>query len=210
MRLAVERRVLEGAIALARRQRDLDDAEAKASLVASREARSWATEEAREADRWREAVEERARELLAWCHSLEEQVELREAALASMKVASGDPAELQKREEALTLEATESAREHERLEMRERWVTRAEDDVAAREARVSKEVGRRVATARLNLEREFTERLELVRTEAEGRTTVLRIKLEEATRRADALQAALEAAQGESTTSRAEVLLLHQ
>ena len=38
LRLAAERRELEGAIALARRQRDLDDAEAKASLVASREA----------------------------------------------------------------------------------------------------------------------------------------------------------------------------
>ena len=40
LRLAAERRELEGAIALARRQRNLDDAEAKASLVASREARS--------------------------------------------------------------------------------------------------------------------------------------------------------------------------
>ena len=38
LRLAAERRELEGAIALARRQRDLDDAEDKASLVASREA----------------------------------------------------------------------------------------------------------------------------------------------------------------------------
>ena len=65
LRLAAERRELEGAIVLARRQRDLDDAEAKASLVASREARSWATEEAREADRRRKAAEERARELLA-------------------------------------------------------------------------------------------------------------------------------------------------
>ena len=72
------------------------------------------------------------------------------------------------------------------------------------------EVRRRVATARSNLEREFKERLELVRTEAEGRTTVLRTKLEEATWRADALWAALEAAQGESTTSHAEVLLLRQ
>ena len=51
LRLAAKRRELEGAIALARRQRDLDDAEAKASLVASREARSWAAEEAREVDR---------------------------------------------------------------------------------------------------------------------------------------------------------------
>ena len=65
LRLAAERRELEGAIALAHRQRDLDDAEAKASLVPSREARSWAIEEAREADRRRKAVEERARELLA-------------------------------------------------------------------------------------------------------------------------------------------------
>ena len=73
-------------------------------------------------------------------------------------------------------------------------MTRAEDDVAAREARVAEEVGRRVATARLNLERELKERLELVRTEAEGRTNALRAKLEEATRQADALRVALEAA----------------
>ena len=53
LRLAAERRELEGAIDLACHQRDLDDAEAKASLVASREARSWAAEEAREADRRR-------------------------------------------------------------------------------------------------------------------------------------------------------------
>ena len=63
------------------------------------------------------------RELLAWFHSLEEQVELREAALASMKVASGDLAELQKCEEALTLEAAERTREYERLETTERLVT---------------------------------------------------------------------------------------
>ena len=91
--------------------------------MASHEARSWAAEEAREADRRRKTAEERAQEFLAWCHSLEEQVELHEAALASMKVASGDPAELQKREEALTLEAAEHTHEYERLEMRERLVT---------------------------------------------------------------------------------------
>ena len=55
LRLAAERHELEGAIALARHQHDLDDAEAKASLVASREARSRAAEEAREADRRRTA-----------------------------------------------------------------------------------------------------------------------------------------------------------
>ena len=52
-------------------------------------------------------------------------MELREAALALMKVASGDSAELQKREEALTLEAAERTREYERLETRERLVTRS-------------------------------------------------------------------------------------
>lgn len=57
LRLAAERRELEGAIALARHQRDLDDEEAKASLVPSWEARSWAAEEAREADRrWRSGL----------------------------------------------------------------------------------------------------------------------------------------------------------
>ena len=53
------------------------------------------------------------------------------------------------------MEAAERAREYERLETRERLVTQAEDDVAAREARVLEVVGRQVATARLNLEREF-------------------------------------------------------
>ena len=111
-----------------------------------------------------------------------------------MKVASGDPAELQKREEALTLEAAKRTREYERLETRKRLVTQAEDDVAAREARVLEEVGRRVAMARLNLEHEFEEKLGLIRAEAEGRTAGLRAKLEEATRRADAFRAALEVA----------------
>ena len=155
LRLVAERRELEAAAALAHRRRDLDDEEAKASLAASREARAQAVDEAREADRQREATEERAQELLARCRSLEEQVELREAALASMKVVSVDPVELQKREEALMLEAPERAREYERLEMRERLVMRVEDDVVAWEARVLEEVGRRVATARLHLEREF-------------------------------------------------------
>ena len=208
LRLVAERRELEAAVTLTRCQRDLDNEEAKASLAASRVARSRAVEEAREADQRQEATEERARELLARCRSLEEQVELREAALASMKVASSDPMELQKREEALTLEAAERAREYERLETRERLVTQAEDDVTAREARVLEEVGRQVAMARLDLEREFEERLGLIRAEAEGRTAALRAKLEEATRRADALWNALEVAQGESTTSQAEVLLL--
>ena len=191
LRLAEERRKLEAAVALARHQRDLDNKEAEALLAASREAHSRAIEEAREADRRHEASEEWAQELLALCHSLEQQVELRETALASMKVASVDQAELLRREEALTLEAAERARDLERLETREHLAMQAEDDVAAREARVLEEVERWVATARLNLEREFEERLGLIRVEAEGRTAALRAKLEEVTWRADASRAAL-------------------
>ena len=141
---------------------------------------------------------------------MEQQVELREAALASMKGGSVDRAELQKREEALTLETTERTLDLERLETRERLVAQAEDDVAAREARASEEVDRRVAAARSNLEREFGERLELTKVEAEGRTTTLKAKLDEVTRRADTAGAALGVAQAELASSRAEVLLLHQ
>ena len=50
LRLAAGRCELDAAVVLARRQRDLDDEEAKASLEASRVARSQATEEARRAD----------------------------------------------------------------------------------------------------------------------------------------------------------------
>ena len=135
-------------------------------------------------------------------------MELRETALASMKVASVDQAELLRREEALTLEAAERARDLEHLETRERLVTQAEDNVAVREARVLVEVERGVATTRLNLEREFEERLGLIWVEAEGRTAALRAKLAEVTQRADASQAALGVAQEELTSSRAEMLLL--
>ena len=62
----------------------------------------------------------------------------------------------------------------------------------------------------MNLERELEERLGLIRVEAEGRTAALRAKLEEAMRRADASRAALDVAQEELTTSRAEALLLRQ
>ena len=63
-------------------------------------------------------------------------MELRQAALESLKGASVDQAELLKREEALTLEAAERNLDLERLEKRERQVAQAEDDVGAREARV--------------------------------------------------------------------------
>ena len=60
LRLAEERRKLKVDVALAHHQRDLDNAKAEASLAASREACSQAVEEALEADRRREAMEERA------------------------------------------------------------------------------------------------------------------------------------------------------
>ena len=90
LRLAEEKRKLKVVVALARHQRDLENAKAEASLAASREACSQAVEEAREADRRRKDAEERAWELQAWSNSLEEQVELRQAALVSLKGASVD------------------------------------------------------------------------------------------------------------------------
>ena len=61
-------------------------------------------------------------------------MELRQAALVSLKGASVDQVELQRHEEALALEAAERTLDLERLETRERLVTQAEDDVAARES----------------------------------------------------------------------------
>ena len=81
-------------------QRDLDNAKAEASLKASREACSRALEEAREADRRREAAEKRAWELQAWSASLERQVEVRRAALASLRGMPAEEEEVRKHEEA--------------------------------------------------------------------------------------------------------------
>ena len=160
LRLAEERHKLKVAVALARHQRDLDNVKAEVSLAASREACSQAVEEAREADRRCKDAEERAWELQAWSNSLDQQVELRQAALVSRKGASIDHVELLKREEALTLEAAERNLDLERLETRERLVTQAEDDVDAHEARVQEEVDRHVAEARSDLERQYEARLE--------------------------------------------------
>ena len=74
-RLVEERCKLKVAINLGRYQRDLENAKAEASLKIAHEARSRALEEALEADRRREAAEERAWELQAWSASLEQQVE---------------------------------------------------------------------------------------------------------------------------------------
>ena len=60
------------AINLGHHQRELDNAKAEASLVASREACSRALEEAREADRRREAAEKRVWDLQAWSAILDQ------------------------------------------------------------------------------------------------------------------------------------------
>ena len=135
LRLIEERRKLKVAINLARHQRELDNAKAEASLVSSREAFSQALEEAREVDYHREIAEKRAWELQAWSASLEQQVELRQAALASLKGTPVKEEELRKSEEALTLEAAERSLELERLESRERQVAQAEDAVGACKAK---------------------------------------------------------------------------
>ena len=56
LRLVEEQRKLKVAINLGRYQRDLENAKAEASLKVSHEARSRALDEAREADRRREAA----------------------------------------------------------------------------------------------------------------------------------------------------------
>ena len=162
---------------LGRYQHDLDNAKAEASLKVSREACSRALEEAREADHRREAAEKRAWELQACSASLERQVDARKAALASMRGAPSKEKEILKREEALTLEATERNLDLEQLETRERQVTQAEDDVGVREARIQEEIYRRVSEARAGLEHEYEERLELIIAEAVGRTAALRTRL---------------------------------
>ena len=107
---------------------------------------------AREAGRRREAAEERAWELQAWSASLEQQVEARRAALASLRGTPAEDEEVRKRGETLALEAVERNLELERLETRECQVAQAEDAVGAREAGVEEEVNRRVAEVRSDLE----------------------------------------------------------
>ena len=84
-------------------------------------------------------------------------MELRQAALASLKGTPVEKEELRRREEALTLEAAERNLDLEWLETRERQVTQAEDEVGAREARIQEEVDLRVAEVRAGLVREYGE-----------------------------------------------------
>ena len=169
LRLAEERRKLKVAINLGRYQRDLENAKAEASLKVSHEARSRALGEARGANRRREAAEKRVWELQAWSASLEQQVEARRAALASLRGTPVEEEEVRKREEALALEAMERSRELEQLETRERQVAQAEDAVGAREAGVEEEVNHRVAEVRADLEGRYDLKLKLAGVEDDGR-----------------------------------------
>ena len=67
-----------------------------------------------------------------------------------------------------------------------------------------------MAEARLGLEREYEERLELIKAEAAGRTAALRTRLTEATQRAEASATALSTTQAELASSQAELLLLQR
>ena len=97
-------------------------------------------------------------------------MELRQAALASLKGLPIKEEELRRREEALTLEVAKRNLDLERLETRERQVTQPEDDVGAHEARVQEEVDRRVAEARADLVSRYDLKLKLVEAEVVGRT----------------------------------------
>ena len=113
-------RQLKVAINLGRLQHERANAKAEASIATSCEPSARVLEEAREADHHREVAEKRRQELQALNASLEQQVEARRAALASMKGAPSDEGKVLSREEALVLEATERSLVLERLEMRER------------------------------------------------------------------------------------------
>nr|XP_020169716.1 tol-Pal system protein TolA-like [Aegilops tauschii subsp. strangulata] len=167
-------------------------------------------EEAREADRRREATEKGAWELQAWSASLEQQVEARRATLASLRGTPAKEEEIRKREEALVLEAVERSLELERLEMRERQVAQAEDVVGVREAMVQEEVDRRVAEARADLEGRYDLKLEFMEAAAAGRTAALKSRLIEAERREEAAAAALVSAQAKLASAHAELLPLQQ
>nr|XP_020176698.1 uncharacterized protein LOC109762277 [Aegilops tauschii subsp. strangulata] len=169
---------------------ELADVDARLKAEGLRLAEERRKLKAREADRRREAAEKCAWELQAWSASLEQQVEARRSALASMRGAPAEEEEIQKLEEAMALEAVERSLELERLEMRERQVIQAEDTVDAREDRAQEEVDRRVAETRANLEGRYDLRLKLAVTEDASRAAALGPKLAEVERREEAMAAA--------------------
>nr|XP_020178607.1 dynein regulatory complex protein 1 homolog [Aegilops tauschii subsp. strangulata] len=209
LRLADERHQLKVAINLGRLQHERARAKAGASLVTSREASARALEEAREPDRCRQAAEERERELRAFNATLEQQVEACRAVLASMRGAPSKEKEIHKHEEAL-MEASERSLELERLEARERHVVMAEDAITVRQAKIQEEADRRVAKAREDLANEYDLKLKFLEAEAEGRTTALRSRLDEAEQCERTDVAAQTSAQADLASTRADLLSLQQ
>nr|XP_020201005.1 tol-Pal system protein TolA-like [Aegilops tauschii subsp. strangulata] len=201
---------LKVAINLGCLQRERASAKAEASLATSREANARALEEAREADYRHDVAEKRKQRLLALNATLEQQVEVRRATLASMKRAPSKDDEILRRVEALMLEATERSLELERLETRERQVAQEEDAASAREARIQEEVDRRVAEARADLVNGHDLKLKLLEAEGEGRTTAVRSRLAEAEQREKAAAEALISVQAELASARAELLPLQR
>ena len=167
-------------------------------------------QEAKEADQRREVAEKRAWELQAWSASVEQQVESRQAARASLRGTLVEEGEVLKHEEALMLEAAERSLELERLETRERQVAQAEDAASTREARIQEEIDRRVAEGRADLANRYNLKLKLLEAEADGRTAALRSKLNEVEQREKAAAAALISVQAELASARAELLPLQQ
>nr|XP_020158444.1 tropomyosin-2-like [Aegilops tauschii subsp. strangulata] len=210
LRLADEWHQFKVAINLGRLQRERASAKAESSLAASREASARALEEAREADRRREAAKERARELQALNAILEQQVEARKAILASMRGVPSEEKEISKREEVLMLEASEGSLELERLEKRERQVAQAEDTVSVREAGIQEEVDRTVAKTRANLANRHYLKLKLLEAKAEGRTTTLRSRLDEAEQREKAAMVSLIFVQAYLASAHADLPSLQQ
>ena len=104
----------------------------------------------------------------------------------------------------------ERSLELERLEMRERQVTQAEDVVGVRKARDHEDVDHRVPEVRVELERRYDLKLKLAGTKGAGRAAALRLRLDEAERLAVATATALVTAQADLASARAELLSLRK
>ena len=135
-------------------------------------------------------------------------IKARRAILASMRGAPSEEKEIQKREEALVLEALEHSLELERLEMRERQVAMAEDAVTTREAQIQEEVDRRVAKARSDVADEYCLKVEFLEAEVAGRNAALKTKLNEAEQRERDAEAAHALAQVDLASTCADLLSL--
>lgn len=194
------------AINLGKLQHDEAEARAASSLAASREAGARTMEETEAANRRRKAAEERERDLLSSNAALQREVKGRRALLASSpgEVALAE-AELLRRHDDLMLEVVEHSLALERLEVRERQAAVAEDAVAAREAQVLVEVEKRVAKARAEMDGRHRLDLELLKAELEGRTSILKTKLQAMEQCEGAARGALASSESALNSTRAKI-----